>query len=260
MSFFIINSSSADVCREPDFNSGVVTQALLGESCEILDQNEDWSFIQKWDNYKGWVHNFFGVKSETPYKYTHYSFNLSSPLYNESRSEIVRYIYFNSLLKIDSDKNGYKVILPDGIIGWTDDRFHTKHPTPTRDNILKTAERFLGTPYRWGGKTPSGMDCSGLVQTVFKSAGVNLPRDAHQQKEFLKNAQVDLEESETGDLLFFSENGSVTHVAICTGKMGFINARGWVRKESLDENAYNFNKKLKSLFCSAVNVLNLLTA
>jgi len=49
-------------------------------------------------------------------------------------------------------------------------------------------------------------------------------------------------------------------VAICTGEMGFINARGWVRKESLEENAHNFNKKLKSLFSSAVSMKDLLIA
>ena len=254
MSFFIINSSSADVCREPDFNSGVVTQALLGESCEILDQNEDWSFIQQWDNYKGWIHNFFGVKSETPYKYTHYSFNLSSPLYNESRSEIVRYICFNSLLRIDSNENEYKVILPDGIIGWSDEKFHTNHFTPTREYILKTAVQFLGTPYRWGGKTSYGMDCSGFIQSVFKSVGIEFPRDAYQQYNFLSESKIRLEEVQSGDLLFFSEKGKITHVAIVLSEHEFIHARSWVRIESFANNSPTYNNKLMELFHSAVSI------
>ena len=254
MSFFIINSCSADVCREPDFNSGVVTQALLGESCEILDQNENWSFIQQWDNYKGWIHNFFGVKSETPYKYTHYFFNLSSPLYNESRSEIIRYICFNSLLRIDSIENEYKVILPDGIMGWSDEKFLTNPFTSTRENILKTAVQFLGTPYRWGGKTSFGMDCSGFIQSVFKSVGIEFPRDAYQQYDFLSESKIRLEEVQSGDLLFFSEKRKITHVAIVLSEHEFIHARGWVRIESFANNSPTYNNKLMELFHSAVSI------
>ncbi|SVB91352.1 uncharacterized protein METZ01_LOCUS244206, partial [marine metagenome] len=49
MSFFIINSCSADIYSEPTFNSDVITQALLGESCKILKKNKNWLFIQQWD-------------------------------------------------------------------------------------------------------------------------------------------------------------------------------------------------------------------
>jgi hypothetical protein len=258
MSLFTINTSVADVYREPDFNSTMVTQALLGESCEILNQHKNWLLIRQWDGYEGWVNHFFGVHSEEPYMSSHVCYSLSTPLLDEPDGEIFRKICFNCSLKAESTENGYRVILPDGMNAWTNIELYSSPDPATRENILQSAFRFLGTPYQWGGKTPGGMDCSGFVQTVFKSAGVNLPRDAHQQEESLKNAQVELEEAGWGDLLFFSENGRVTHVAICTGEMEFINARGWVRKESLEENAHNFNKNLKSLFSSAVSMKDLL--
>jgi cell wall-associated NlpC family hydrolase len=75
---------------------------------------------------------------------------------------------------------------------------------------LKT---FAGTPYQWGGVTPWGVDCSGLVQTTFLARGQALPRDAAQQAE--RGDLVEPGKQEPGDLLFFAEQGDrITHVAI----------------------------------------------
>jgi gamma-D-glutamyl-L-lysine dipeptidyl-peptidase len=74
-------------------------------------------------------------------------------------------------------------------------------------------EHFIGSPYQWGGVTPWGVDCSGLVQTTFAARGVSLPRDSAQQVGC--GVPVALEEARPGDLLFFrSEAGTrITHVA-----------------------------------------------
>src|SRR6185437_12234396 len=75
------------------------------------------------------------------------------------------------------------------------------------------ARRFLGSPYQWGGVTPWGVDCSGLVQTTFAARGVALPRDSAQQ--VAHGTVVPVDAIRPGDLLFFkSESGSaITHVA-----------------------------------------------
>jgi cell wall-associated NlpC family hydrolase len=71
---------------------------------------------------------------------------------------------------------------------------------------------FAGTPYQWGGVTPWGVDCSGLVQTTFLARGVPLHRDAAQQAE--QGEDVPLGEHRPGDLLFFADRGDrITHVA-----------------------------------------------
>ncbi len=72
---------------------------------------------------------------------------------------------------------------------------------------------FAGTPYQWGGVTPWGVDCSGLVQTTFLARGISLPRDAAQQVD--EGMPVEPGRQQPGDLLFFSERGDgITHVAI----------------------------------------------
>lgn len=90
---------------------------------------------------------------------------------------------------------------------------------PTADDLLATAEAFLGVPYLWGGTTALGIDCSGFVQQVYRLNGIRLDRDADQQAMEGRAVEVPA----PGDLIFFG-TGKVTHVALATGERGFIHA------------------------------------
>jgi cell wall-associated NlpC family hydrolase len=70
----------------------------------------------------------------------------------------------------------------------------------TRANIISVAARYLGTPYRYGGTTPSGFDCSGYVQYVFNQVGVSLPRTSSQQG--ASGRQISRSEALPGDLVY----------------------------------------------------------
>mgnify|MGYP002778147513 CR=1 FL=1 len=86
--------------------------------------------------------------------------------------------------------------------------------------LVETAARyFASTSYQWGGVTPWGADCSGLVQTAYTLHGVGLPRDAWQQAGVGQDAGTDLRAHHPGDLLFFSDRDDrrVTHVGLATG-------------------------------------------
>lgn len=87
--------------------------------------------------------------------------------------------------------------------------------------IVSMARRYLGTPYRYGGGSPAGFDCSGLTQYVYNEAGIKLPRSAKDQFEMLKPIRV----PRPGDLIFFKLDGnSVSHVGIYVGRFKFIHA------------------------------------
>jgi len=89
--------------------------------------------------------------------------------------------------------------------------------SPARQKVLETALSLGGTPYKWGGTTPDGFDCSGFVQYVFKKAiGMNLPRTADEMYDKCKI--ISPSERETGDLMFFTSGGRISHVGIYCGK------------------------------------------
>jgi len=105
-----------------------------------------------------------------------------------------------------------------------------------RNLIGETAYLFMNTPYLWGGRSPMGMDCSGLTQIVFKMNGIRLSRDAWQQAETGTTVGF-VEEAEQGDLAFFdNKDGKITHVGIILKEGKIIHASGKVRVDSFDHN------------------------
>ena len=111
-------------------------------------------------------------------------------------------------------------------------------PANVANNVLFRAIGLVGTPYRWGGNTPtSGFDCSGLVDYVFRTeAGIALPRTSHEMAA-LDAPTIDRADLEPGDLLFFGKRHRVNHVAIYVGNGRFVNAPdagGTVRLDELD--------------------------
>jgi len=87
--------------------------------------------------------------------------------------------------------------------------------------IVNKAYQYLGVPYVWGGSTPSGFDCSGFVQYVYKSQGINLPRVSRAQA--ASGSYVSIANAQPGDILYFGQS-SVTHVGIYIGNNKMIHA------------------------------------
>ncbi|MCC2211109.1 NlpC/P60 family protein [Hominilimicola fabiformis] len=114
---------------------------------------------------------------------------------------------------------------------------------PQGDNeIINTAKSFLGTPYQWGGTSPSGFDCSGFVQYVLAQNGKSIPRTS--QEQFASGQAVDKSQLQAGDLVFYDWSGGTeaTHVGIYEGNGKMIHAphSGDVVKE-VDFNSYGQN-------------------
>lgn len=156
-----------------------------------------------------------------------------------------------------------EVILPDGKTGYVPRKDIMDYGkwkaecSPTTENITAEAMKFIGVPYLWGGASPNGVDCSGLVRHVFRMNGILLPRNASQQalcgsavdipelypaRETTdgKNSAARLFESlQPGDLLFFGTRGqdgagnSISHVGIYLGDGRMIHSSHYVRINSL---------------------------
>jgi cell wall-associated NlpC family hydrolase len=105
--------------------------------------------------------------------------------------------------------------------------------------ILSSGERYLGTPYKWGGTSPtSGFDCSGFVQYVYARNGVELPRTSRQQAQVGLALPASWGSVAAGDLVMFAEPGeAISHVAIYAGNRRILHSSssgGGVRYDDLD--------------------------
>jgi len=111
-----------------------------------------------------------------------------------------------------------------------------------KDKIIRTADSFIGVPYRWGGESAEeGFDCSGFTMTVYQLNGLELPRSSRAQ--WRAGAFVNRGDLEKGNLVFFrtTSTSRISHVGIYDGNGQFIHAPGKgkrVRRSSLNSRYY----------------------
>lgn len=215
--YFTITVSVANIFRKGDFDSPVVTQGLMGESCPILGENEKWVYIRQQDGYEGWINRSYGVSSEKIYPAVVYCDDLFGMVYTNPELTLpMQDLTYGDKLQAKKTGEIWCVTLPDGRLGWTKNKFRKNPRPPHRETLVKIGQKFLGVQYLWGGKSPKGFDCSGLVQTIFHAVGVSLPRDSQEQSKFFISHIIDRKKTLPGDLHFFGQNDQVSHVAIST--------------------------------------------
>jgi len=93
-----------------------------------------------------------------------------------------------------------------------------KGVSKVRSDLASYASNYIGVPYKWGGTSSEGFDCSGFTQHVLKSAGYSIPRTAGDQ--FLKATKVNLENVQCGDLVFFKNDDKISHVGMILSRKG----------------------------------------
>lgn len=150
-------------------------------------------------------------------------------------------------LSVIEDKTAISPSLTQDVEAFTREHLLEKKSTQARvrsieavtEQVLKTAHEWLGTPYRYGGTTRDGVDCSAFVKNVFKQNGIELPRNS--QEQFRSGIGIPLAQLKPGDLVFFSTSGpGASHVGIYLGKNEFVSAtRNRVEVQSLQDSYWN---------------------
>lgn len=234
MSYGICPLSLISVRAEASHRSEQVSQLLFGETFSIIEEEAEWIRVQlSFDDYTGWIQ-----------KSQHYS--LSLPEYNELQKSRVFLSYdlvqilihhqsITSILlgsNLPSFRSGNCRI---GTVNYSFEGNARQADTNANGKLaVENAYMYLNAPYLWGGRSPFGIDCSGLTQMAYKLCGISLKRDAWMQSEQGQNVHL-LDETQAGDLAFFdNEEGRITHVGILAAKNKIIHASGQVRVDSID--------------------------
>ena len=217
--------------------SELVSQLLYGDCFKILSSKNEWLQIKTLnDSYVGWINNK--------------QVNEISKINAEKITFDDKIFSIRLIDYIETDENKLSsIVLGSNIgackyLGHKYDGPKTKK-TKTKPNLTKVASMYLNSPYLWGGKTPFGIDCSGLTQMIYRINGFKIPRDASQQSEFGETLSF-IEESEPGDLAFFDDKeGKIIHVGMLLENNYILHAHGNVRIDRIDQTGIFNQEKQK---------------
>jgi uncharacterized protein YgiM (DUF1202 family) len=248
----LVNVSVANLYREPTFKSEITTQALLGEVVDVLDRSNGFLLVRLSDGYQSWIDDLLLCDTRLFPQQSAVIRSHSITIHSKPdlASQVIRDATIGRRLACLHQENGFlQVILPDGEIGWVEAKHCGSFPALSRKTVIGLAMEFLGRPYYWGGKTPKGLDCSGLTQLVFELLGRPIARDAWMQYRDSKFVSANFQDAQPADLLFFGKRSdSVDHVAIALGNGNIIHANGMVRINSLDPAHPAFNQRTAAKF------------
>jgi len=262
---YIVNQPTAPIFLKPKLDSELADEAIYGMMVKIKLIDEEWCYIQMEYGYEGWMLLQHLDKDKKSSSDTHNGWKTSRnsivqspfadlmprgtykgyPLLTLPRGSMVE------LISENPDKDGWICVkLHNGISGYCRQEWirsfsdfpDREDEKAIRDAVTSDARSYLGTHYSWGGKTPSGIDCSGLTFMSYWMNGISLYRDASIKPGYLSH-HIDDDTKKYGDLLYFPG-----HIAMYLGNGQYIHStgsQGGVVINSLDPNSNIYHEELR---------------
>jgi cell wall-associated NlpC family hydrolase len=214
-------ASEAALRRAPGNAAMLDTQALFGESVDVYEVTGDFAWGQlRSDLYVGYLPR--AALGEPAGEATHRVTALRSFAYPGASIKLppVHLLSLGSLV-VAKGREGPFLVTADGLYLWA---AHLASVDSFAADYVAIAERFVGTPYLWGGRTSLGLDCSGLVQLAMNAAGFACPRDSDMQESLGEAVAIgdDLSGLERGDRVHWKG-----HVGIMTDGEHLLHANGF---------------------------------
>ena len=212
-----ITSGSAPLRKAPRPDAPLLTEALFGEPVTVFEGEEGWVHAQLGtDSYVGWLPEW---AFDRPLEPTHRVAALRTFLFPGPDIKLPPHdtLSMGARVSVVREEGAFALVAPFGYVP-------ARHLAPlaaAEPDFVAVAERFVGTPYLWGGRTSLGLDCSGLVQVALDAAGVRAPRDSDQQEAAL-GTDIPFAGADAlgrGDLVFWKG-----HVAIARGDGTLVHA------------------------------------
>jgi len=223
---FTINCAAASLYAKPDEKSARVDEVLHGMEMEIEATDGDWLYIHTSYRYKGWLHRrYLAEKLELS---SHYVSVAAADVLAEPKVQatLIECLTLGCAVRVISEEESgwIQAALADGRTGYMRSAFLMEFPGKlTREAVCQTAKLYLGSQYRWGGKSSLGIDCSGLCFMAYWLNGVSIYRDARIVEGFAIK-KTSLAKAQMGDLVFFD------------GHVGMLIEDGGMLHSSADDN------------------------
>ena len=230
---FDVVIGSAAVREAPNTTARLATQVLFGESVDVFDRQGSFSRIRcHRDHYVGWMRS--DALSPAFASSTHKIVALRTFAYAapDLKSPVKAMLSLGARVTVTGTDGDYASCAQ---VGWIHMR-HLASQVARETDVVTVAERYLHTPYLWGGRDSLGLDCTGLTQQAFEAVGVLLPRDSDLQHAWAGQAIPDWTVPgalKRGDLVFWKG-----HAGIMTDSRHLLHANAWhmaTAREPLEE-------------------------